>query len=205
MSDRIGAPGTGISRREFLAATGSVGVTTFAGCQAPTSQTNPKAGQSPSASMQQSSYPTTSPPEVVDVDEQGGKVTLKTQPAVHEAHPLDSRGGPVKLPRVRRQDRRDGGDYHRRRGRQQRKFRVRSASGSRRPRNDGHLEVVRSGWNAQRRRRRRTFREQTRRRGRSHVRADCRIHRCPEVRLRPAQSDGDERSARRRRRTASDR
>jgi FtsP/CotA-like multicopper oxidase with cupredoxin domain len=100
MSDRIGAPGTGLSRREFLAATGSVGTTALAGCQAPTSQTNPKAGQSPAASMQESKLPKTSPPEVVDVDEQGGKVTLKTQPAVHEAHPLESMGGPVKLPRV---------------------------------------------------------------------------------------------------------
>jgi FtsP/CotA-like multicopper oxidase with cupredoxin domain len=37
---------------------------------------------------------------MVNVDEQGGKVTLKTQPAIHEAHPLESMGGPVTLPRV---------------------------------------------------------------------------------------------------------
>jgi FtsP/CotA-like multicopper oxidase with cupredoxin domain len=100
MTDRIGAPGTGVSRREFLAATGSVGGAALAGCAAPTAQTDAKAGQSTTASAMQSSLPTTSPPEVVNVDEQGGQVTLKTQPAVHEAHPLESMGGPVRLPRV---------------------------------------------------------------------------------------------------------
>ncbi|MUV58247.1 multicopper oxidase domain-containing protein [Halogeometricum sp. CBA1124] len=101
MRDRIGAPGTGISRREFLAATGGVGTAAIAGCQAPTSQASAKTEQSSTtAASQTASLPTTSPPEVVDVDEQGGAVTLKTQPAVHEAHPLDSMGGPVRLPRV---------------------------------------------------------------------------------------------------------
>jgi FtsP/CotA-like multicopper oxidase with cupredoxin domain len=101
MRDRIGAPGTGISRREFLAATGGVGTAAIAGCQAPTSQASAKTEQSSTtAASQTASLPTTSPPDVVDVDEQGGVVTLKTQLAVHEAHPLDSMGGPVRLPRV---------------------------------------------------------------------------------------------------------
>ncbi|SDM94680.1 Multicopper oxidase [Halogranum gelatinilyticum] len=100
MNDRIGAPGTGVSRREFLAATGSVGGAALAGCAAPTSQGSGKVGQSATASSVQSSLPKTSPPEVVNVDEQGGQVTLKTQPAVHEAHPLETMGGPVRLPRV---------------------------------------------------------------------------------------------------------
>jgi len=48
----------------------------------------------------QNSLPTTSPPEIVNVDEQGGKVTLSSTPAKHEVHPLDTMGGPVELPRV---------------------------------------------------------------------------------------------------------
>jgi FtsP/CotA-like multicopper oxidase with cupredoxin domain len=97
MTSRIGAPGTELSRREFLAATGGVGAAALAGCQAPTNgpvrQSGVGAGTAPD-------LPTTSPPSVVDVDEQGGAVTLKTRPAVHEAHPLETMGGPVRLPRV---------------------------------------------------------------------------------------------------------
>ena len=96
MSDRIGAPGKGVSRREFLAATGTTGVVAAAGCSAPVNDQ-----QAPAASAaQQSDLPTTSPPEVVQVDEQGNQVTLGTEPAVHQAHPLETMGGPVELPRV---------------------------------------------------------------------------------------------------------
>ena len=98
MTDPIGAPGSGLSRREFLAATGSVGTVALAGCQAPMNQANAQSDEPANRSASQ--LPTTGPPEVVNVDEQGGKVTLKTRPAAHEAHPLDSMGGPVKLPRV---------------------------------------------------------------------------------------------------------
>jgi len=101
MRDRIGAPGTGVSRREFLAATGSVGATTaLAGCQAPVGQSAAIDEQGTAEATSAPEYPTTSPPEVVNLDEQGGKVTLKTQPAVHHAHPGESMGGPVELPRV---------------------------------------------------------------------------------------------------------
>ncbi|WP_435146941.1 multicopper oxidase domain-containing protein [Halobaculum sp. P14] len=100
MRERIGAPGTGLSRREFVAATGGAGAAALAGCQAPTSRASTKTSDSPTAAQTSADLPTTAPPEVVNVDEQGNKVTLKTQPAVHEAHPLDSMGGPVKLPRV---------------------------------------------------------------------------------------------------------
>jgi FtsP/CotA-like multicopper oxidase with cupredoxin domain len=100
MSDPIGAPGTGVSRREFLAATGTVGAGVLAGCQAPTDQAAEASTQETTPTATESSLPTTSPPQVVNVDEQGGSITLKTQPAVHQAHPLDSMGGPVELPRV---------------------------------------------------------------------------------------------------------
>ena len=44
--------------------------------------------------------PETSPPQVVNVDEQGEQVTMKTQPAKHNPHPLETMGGPVELPQV---------------------------------------------------------------------------------------------------------
>ncbi|MDX1745859.1 MAG: multicopper oxidase domain-containing protein, partial [Halobacteriales archaeon] len=104
MTDRIGAPGTGISRREFLAASSGLGIAALAGCQAPVDQRGAGAeGSTATASADAETtgtLPTTSPPQVVDVDEQGGSVTLTSRPAVHEAHPLESMGGPVKLPRV---------------------------------------------------------------------------------------------------------
>jgi len=46
------------------------------------------------------SLPTTGSPEGVQVDEQGGTVTLQTPPARHEVHPPDLMGGPVELPKV---------------------------------------------------------------------------------------------------------
>jgi len=94
MSDNIGAPGLEMSRRDFVAATGGAGTLALAGCTAPSqeSQTQP---QQAAADL-----PTTSPPEVVQVDEQGGSVTMSTVPSVHQAHPLESMGGPVELPRV---------------------------------------------------------------------------------------------------------
>jgi len=39
MGDRLGEPGTGISRRKFIAVTGSVGALSLAGCSAPTQST----------------------------------------------------------------------------------------------------------------------------------------------------------------------
>lgn len=95
MTDQIGAPGLGISRRDFVAATAGVGTAAIAGCTAP------DGGESvtdTTTAAKQSGLPTTSPPEVVDATEQGNQVTLKSVPAVHGVHPLDSMGGPVKLP-----------------------------------------------------------------------------------------------------------
>ncbi|MXR21163.1 multicopper oxidase domain-containing protein [Halobacterium bonnevillei] len=103
MTDRIGAPGTGISRREFLAATGGTSAVALAGCTAPAGDT-PSATETIANTEQQrdvqSDLPKTSPPEIVDATEQGGEVTLKSTPAVHDVHPVDTMGGPVQLPRV---------------------------------------------------------------------------------------------------------
>jgi len=95
MSDNIGAPGSDISRREFVAATGGTGALALAGCTAPAQDSATPAQQSAAADL-----PTTSPPEVVQVDEQGGSVTLSSQTAVHQPHPMETMGGPVELPRV---------------------------------------------------------------------------------------------------------
>ena len=102
MRNYVGAPGSTVSRREFLAATGSVGALGLAGCTAPTNGDSAAVGadETTVAQTSESSLPYTSPPEVVQVDEQGGQVTLKSAPARHAAHPLETMGGPVELPQV---------------------------------------------------------------------------------------------------------
>ncbi len=97
MSAPIGAPGSEMTRREFVAATGSAGILATAGCaSAPTRQ----ASMSETVPSTESQVPTTSPPEVVDVTEQGNSVRISAVPARHEVHPGESMGGPVELPRV---------------------------------------------------------------------------------------------------------
>jgi len=98
----IGAPGNGLTRREFLAASGSAGLVATAGCMgAPAASGSGQAAQEAAAGTAAASdLPTTGPPSVVDVDEQGGQVTIGTEPARHPVHPLDSMGGPVELPQV---------------------------------------------------------------------------------------------------------
>ena len=103
MTDTFGAPGLGISRREFVAATGGVGTAAIAGCTAPDGGedvTDTTSNTATNTTAQQSDLPTTSPPEVVDATEQGNQVTLKSVPAVHEVHPMETMGGPVEFPRV---------------------------------------------------------------------------------------------------------
>jgi FtsP/CotA-like multicopper oxidase with cupredoxin domain len=103
MTKHIGAPGRGISRRDFVKATGSTGLlASVAGCvSTPGTQHSVDAGAGdPTPQQSASDLPTTSPPEVVNVDEQGGKVTLTSTPARHLAHPGQSMGGPVELPKV---------------------------------------------------------------------------------------------------------
>jgi FtsP/CotA-like multicopper oxidase with cupredoxin domain len=101
MTTRFGAPGTGLSRREFLAATGVTGVSSLAGCSG--GKTNTAAARTNTPTQTQSGgadLPYTGSPTVVDVDDQGGKVTMRTQQARHAVHPLDTMGGPVEFPRV---------------------------------------------------------------------------------------------------------
>ncbi|UVE52511.1 multicopper oxidase domain-containing protein (plasmid) [Haloferax larsenii] len=103
MRKYVGAPGSTMSRREFLAATGSAGAVGLAGCTAPTnggSNAAIETEQQTTASTSASELPYTSPPEVVNVDEQGGKVTISSTPARHAVHPGESMGGPVELPQV---------------------------------------------------------------------------------------------------------
>ena len=101
MTDYVGAPGSRMSRRQFLAATGSTGFLGLAGCAAPTNNriTNTDANAG-TAATQQDSLPTTSPPEVINVNDQGGSITLESMPARHDVHPLETMGGPVELPQV---------------------------------------------------------------------------------------------------------
>jgi FtsP/CotA-like multicopper oxidase with cupredoxin domain len=102
MSKHVGAPGSTVTRREFLAATGGAGAVGLAGCSAPTRQSVAASGETATeqAATSGSTLPTTAPPEVVNVDEQGGAVTLKSRPARHDVHPGEKMGGPVELPRV---------------------------------------------------------------------------------------------------------
>jgi len=105
----IGAPGTSMTRREFAKATaGTTGLFALAGCTAssPTSDLTASevdASASNTATQQvdpSADVPTTSPPQIVDLDEQDHKVTLSSVPSYHEVHPGESMGGPVDLPRV---------------------------------------------------------------------------------------------------------
>ncbi|AEH36112.1 multicopper oxidase domain-containing protein [Halopiger xanaduensis] len=103
MKDRIGAPGLGLSRREFVAATGVGAATALAGCTSSQdgSEAQPATTDASSDDGDEGDdLPWTSSPEVVNVDEQGGSVTLRSVTAKHAVHPLDSMGGPVELPRV---------------------------------------------------------------------------------------------------------
>ena len=99
MSERFGAPGSELSRRKFVAATGGMGVAGAAGCAAPTNSVDDQSGNGTTA-QQSSNLPTTSPPEIVNADEQGNQVTLSSVPAVHQVHPEETMGGPIELPRV---------------------------------------------------------------------------------------------------------
>ena len=91
MTTRFGAPGTGLSRREFLAATGATGITSLAGCSAGGANEPAATSDTPTQAQTDSpDLPYTSPPTVVNVDEQGGEVTMRTQQARHAVHPLAS-------------------------------------------------------------------------------------------------------------------
>ncbi len=98
MTNQIGAPGTSISRREFMRATGSAGVLGLAGCSAPRAD----AGGAVTSAVDGGGddLPAAAAPQVVDVTEQNNQVTLRSVTSKLPAHPGDSMGGPVELPRV---------------------------------------------------------------------------------------------------------
>jgi FtsP/CotA-like multicopper oxidase with cupredoxin domain len=99
MTSQIGAPGDGISRRQFVAATGTTGLLATAGC---TTTTQPSVTQVQATQQQalNTDLPVTGRPEVVDLDERNHEVTLKAVPAVHHVHPGETMGGPITLPVV---------------------------------------------------------------------------------------------------------
>ncbi|WP_254537880.1 multicopper oxidase domain-containing protein [Halomarina litorea] len=99
MTNSIGAPGTGISRRQFLAATGSAGLFATAGCTTLSEPTASVVDLGGTTGVQ-SNLPPTGRPEVVDLDERGHEVTIKSVMARHAIHPGETMGGPVNLPVV---------------------------------------------------------------------------------------------------------
>jgi len=102
MTKQVGAPGTTLSRRQFVKATGTTGILGLAGCAAPTNtETKPSRAETATAAQQSgSSLPAAAKPQVVDVTDQGNAVTLRAVTSSLPVHPGDSMGGPVELPRV---------------------------------------------------------------------------------------------------------
>ncbi|MUV85050.1 multicopper oxidase domain-containing protein [Natronomonas sp. CBA1123] len=96
MADNIGAPGTDFSRRDFVKATGTIGVAGLAGCS--TGYQGP--AQQATGTQDGEQLPLAGAPEVVDVHEQNNQVTLRSVTSRLAAHPGDSMGGPVELPAV---------------------------------------------------------------------------------------------------------
>ena len=100
------------SRRGFLSAAATAGAVGLAGCGAPRSDDGGSAAAesetvapvddwSPSDSTDvETDYRYTSPPEIVDLDETGGEVTLSTEPCRHQLLGEETQGGPWELPEV---------------------------------------------------------------------------------------------------------
>ena len=95
MTSNIGAPGTDLSRRDFVKATGTVGVAGLAGCS-----TGYQGDLQAAQAQQDSTLPLAGAPQVVDVPEQNNQVTLRAVTSRLAVHPGDSMGGPVELPMV---------------------------------------------------------------------------------------------------------
>ncbi|OYR83015.1 hypothetical protein DJ84_09040, partial [Halorubrum ezzemoulense] len=90
----------GFARRTILQAAGLSGVAGLAGCMSQT-VTTAATGDGPDAAQtddEEPALPETGSPEVVDLDERGREVTLRSVHARHRAHPGDSLGGPVEMP-----------------------------------------------------------------------------------------------------------
>jgi len=100
MTNNVGAPGTKLSRRQFMKATGTAGVLGLAGCAAPTNTDPSRAAAETAAQQSAPSLPQAAKPQVVDVPEQNNQVTLRAVTSTLPVHPGDAMGGPVELPRV---------------------------------------------------------------------------------------------------------
>ena len=108
MTSQIGAPGRGVSRRQFLAVTGGSGAASLAGCTAPTKT---ERLDTSFAQTNGNRLPLTGKPEVVNVDDLGGGVTLKIQHGERQkssrparevgGHDRRGRGGQRRVIRVR--------------------------------------------------------------------------------------------------------
>ena len=95
----------GVDRRSLLQATGAASALALAGCLTSSEEeTEPESEPESQVATEDSELnadlPYTSPPEIVDVDEQGGEVTLRSEYARHAPHPGENMGGPVELPEV---------------------------------------------------------------------------------------------------------
>lgn len=101
-----------VSRRETLTAAGLAGIAGLAGCLAPSDRNSGGASASTATSTPTESVwdgdPTsietdhkyTGSPQIVDLDEQDGQVTLRTVPCRHELVGEEAKGGPLELPEL---------------------------------------------------------------------------------------------------------
>ncbi|MFC7166662.1 multicopper oxidase domain-containing protein [Halospeciosus flavus] len=102
MTKRHDAAG-GVSRREYLAATGLLGGSALAGCTTTTRQPAAVNVQPANVDEEPTSTPTrgyTAPPQEVDLAAQNDEVTLRTRHVRHAVHPEETMGGPIEFPLV---------------------------------------------------------------------------------------------------------
>ena len=94
------------SRRAVLGSIASAGALSIAGCAAPTNQPAgsqqavAQGSQRIDATEVETDYPYTGPPTVVDLNDQGGAVTIRTVPSRHTIVGEEATGGPIELPEV---------------------------------------------------------------------------------------------------------
>ena len=83
-----------------MRATGSAGILGLAGCSAPRADAGGGGTPTVDGGGGGNDLPAAAAPQVVDVTEQNNQVTLRSVTSRLPAHPGDSMGGPVELPRV---------------------------------------------------------------------------------------------------------
>ena len=89
----------GFARRTILQAAGLSGVAGLAGCLSEVTTTASAGGDADAAQTDDGpTLPETGSPAIVDLDERGREVTLRSVHARHAAHPGGSLGGPVEMP-----------------------------------------------------------------------------------------------------------